>query len=217
MSADVNAVNVNAATGTAPDRRRGLRAWWARRDGVVALELALMTAFIIVPLLLGTFEVSRYLLAANKTERVAQTRAQLVARNQSVAEDTVVAGAASFFTAGSKVASPFNINRDGNMTVSLLVNRAGAAPRIIWQIATTAGQSELGVRCATASLPAAIAPILDEAGEFVIVAEVNYTYTPLIWGNLFGSNEGLTTLSNVAFYQPRFATIPPVGPNPGDC
>lgn len=199
--------------------RRQAARWLGAREGVVALELALMSAFIIVPLLIGTYEVSRYIMAANKVDRVAQTLAQLVARNQNLDEATVNAGSSNFLSAGAYVASPFNIRRDGDMTVSLLANRTGNRAVILWQFATTAGQSRLGAKCATVTLPTAAQPIVNDAGEFVVIAEAEIRYQPLIFGSLFNdpANNGLTTLYARSYYQPRFASLPPVGSNPGDC
>lgn len=143
-------------------------------DGVTAVEFALFAPILIL-LLLGTLEISWRLFAEYRLTRAASAVAELVARTRDLHE----ADFTDAFRATEEITSPFALRRNGAVVVSSVLDPTGDRPMILWQRrypTDTSRRSRIGTPTGPAHLPG-----LDlAAGDNVIVAELFFTFEPLI-------------------------------------
>jgi Flp pilus assembly pilin Flp len=143
-------------------------------DGVTAVEFALLAPILIV-LLLGMLEISWRLFAEYRLTRAASAVAELVARSRDLHEGDLT----DAFRATEEISSPFSLRRGGAVVVSSVFDPTGNRPIIVWQRRYPAGtsrQSRIGPPGGAAMLQG-----LDlAAGDNVVVAELFFTFEPLI-------------------------------------
>lgn len=171
-----------------------------RRDcqGVTLVEFALVMP-ILVTMIIGGFEISRYVLVQQKLNGVSASMADLVAQ----AETLSAAELNSLFTSVDYLVKPFEMGTDGVVIVSSIGAVNGAAPKVFWQRkggGTLVHASEFGNEGSTATLPAGF---IIRSGESLIVAEVFYNYSPLLGEKFVNSKE----LYHRAFLRPRFGAL----------
>ena len=152
-----------------------------KRDesGLAFLEFAICTPFILA-LLLGSVEVTRYILIAQKVEKTSVTISDVVAQAQriSTADLNIIVAAAG------QVMKPYSFADNGYVIITS-VTQVGAPtinnpPRVNWQYTgggTWTQQSRIGTTGSAAVLPQDI--VLNDKNN-VILAEVYYNYTPLV-------------------------------------
>lgn len=172
------------------------------RRGTLLVELA-MAMPILVAIMLGGFEISRYVLLHQKLDRTVTTVGDLIAQATVLTEADID----NVFEAVQYVFSPFELGDIGVVIVSSIGRSGEDPPHINWQRSgggTLSTSSYIGVEGGDATLPAGFTI---EAGETVIVAEVFYEFSPLMWPNAFAG----TALSDVfyhrAFFRPRLAPL----------
>ncbi len=167
----------------------------AQSRGSVLLE----TAFIIPILLLlvmGGIEVSRFILMDQKLARVASNAADLTARTV----DPTVADIQQVFSAVEYIAEPFELDDDDIVIISSVSRPVGTtSTQVDWQETGGGGGSEesrIGATGETADLPAVLN--LRE-GQALIVGEAFYEYEPFFFRGFIEPK----TVYHVAFYRPR--------------
>lgn len=182
--------------------RARLRRLRLSESGVAAVELALL-APVLVTFLLGVLDVGWRLVAEYKLTRAASALAELVARARELREADVE----DAFRATVEVASPFTLETDGVAILSSVQDETGDAPVVLWQRRyppQAGGTSRVGV----ANGPADLGDFDLEAGESMIVAEIVYTFEPLV-GFLFPQP---TELYYRWIAAPRFGALTEVLP-----
>ena len=164
--------------------------------GVAAVEFALILP-ILVLLLIGCFEVPRFVTIYQRIARTSAGVADLVAQaDEPMTKDNMT----DIFSAGLIMMQPYDAKKDGVIIVSSVNNPAGNGVKVTWQercgklaatsVVGNAGSTPLG------SFPVAINPGSDEE---VIAAEVYFSYKPVFSNIIYKGS----TLSLVSYTRPR--------------
>lgn len=153
-----------------------LRRLHRSRKGTVLVEMAVVTPLLLV-LLLGAVEFARYVLIMQKLDRAAMSVGDLVSRGAQVTSLDL----ANIFDSVDHLMQPFSFPEEGVVLITAVNRAAGAPPAVVWQQAG-AGElveaSRVGVPGAEAVLPQNLQP---RENESLYVAEVYYSYAPLIF------------------------------------
>lgn len=171
-----------------------------RRDdrGISALEIAIAVP-VALALTLNGIEMTRYVLLHQKTERATMTVADLVSQGE-----VLTAGDLNnIFQAGALITEPYDFGANAAMIVSSVVGSA-SGPIVEWQRAYGADpqSSGFGGEGGPATLPAGFT--VGES-ESVIMAEIQYRYTPMFPDNpVLGGAIGNNTVYNYAIFRPRY-------------
>jgi hypothetical protein len=168
-------------------------------QGVAAVELALVFPILLV-LLLGGLDITRYMLYHQKVDRITFSVADMVAQSQSVTKlqmDDIV-------LAAGQIMQPFAFGSNGVVIVSSVYkDPAQTYPTIRWQYVgggSLARVSKVGIVNGTPALPAGLT--LNDKDN-VIIAETYYLFDPTF-------NSGVVTKSDIykeAVYKPRLGSL----------
>lgn len=172
--------------------------------GSVLIELALAMPVMIL-LIFGGVEITRFLLNAQKINRVAMSTADLVSQARSV----TAADINNMFIASQAVMGNDTIQDRGNVIISSIRRTGDTGPTVSWQRASGgshSGASQVGSEGAAATLPieVVLAP-----GDSVIVVEVYYTHEPMLFDSVVGNQD----IYQRAFYRPRFGALDEIESN----
>lgn len=170
--------------------------------GIAAVEFALMLPFLIL-LMLGGFELSRYLLINQKVEKSVYAVADIVSQQTSVTN----AQLNQIILAASEIMRPHDIGPNGRIILSSVYKNGTNAPTVQWQF-TGGGSldvaSKIGAPGNSATLPGSLT--LNDKDN-VIVAEFYYELSPIL------SNTTIlpSSLYKFALFKPRLGllTTPP--------
>lgn len=159
-----------------------------RRDerGVAAIEFALVLP-IMALILLGCFEVPRFVMIYQKMARTSAGVADLVAQ----ADDPLTTNQINdIFTAGGIMMQPYDVSANGVIIVSSINNPSGSGVTITWQRrnGTVATASKFGAQGAnpTGKIPADLTPA---SNEEVLTAEVYFNYTPIFKTYIYNGSQ----------------------------
>jgi outer membrane murein-binding lipoprotein Lpp len=170
----------------------------------VAVEFALALP-VLLAMLLASAELGRFVLLNQKIDRVATTMSDLVARVETISEDDLD----DIFLAASHVASPFDLNADGRVVISSVVNSDGGGGTIAWQRSgggAFLASSEIGLEGELANL----ADELDvREGETVIVSEVFFDFEPFLSETIVSPR----VVYRRAHHRPRLGTLDTIASN----
>lgn len=171
----------------------------ARDDrGTALIEMAFaMVVFSFI--ILGSFELARYVLLNQKLDRIAATLADLVSQGETISSDEIT----NLMDAAQFVFSPFEFEPSGVVLVTSISKTEDDPPQVNWQQAgagNLVASSEFGETGDDADLPEGM---VVRAGETVIIAEVFFQYTPFLFDRLVGPNQ----LYHRAFFRPRLGTL----------
>ncbi len=181
--------------------------------GFAASEFALWLPVLLL-IVLGCFEATRYILIHQKLDRAASQAADLVGQSEGMttAQLTVI------YDAAIEQMKPYDLNTQGRIIVSSVVRPTGQPnPRVAWQRShgPAIGSSAIGAEGALATLPSNFS--LSES-EDVVAAEVFYQYQPIFFGALagmqnlngeplFGELFQTSTFRHEAWARPRGANL----------
>lgn len=187
--------------------KRSLRNQAARlchaQEGVAYLEFAIATPLLLL-MLMGAIEVTRYMLIVQKVEKVSVTIADVVSQGSEVTSDQLNIT----LTAAAELMLPYDFPPDGYVIISS-VKQTGTysatnPPRINWQYAGGGNwlhNSRIGAQGTSASLPNNLT-LYDK--DNVIVTEVFYNYQPLIATNgVISGGE----IYKVGLFKPRLGDL----------
>jgi Flp pilus assembly protein TadG len=166
--------------------------------GVAAIEFALVLP-IVALILLGCFEVPRFVMVFQHLARTSAGVADLVAQAD---EKMTINQMNDIFTAGQIMMQPFDVSTNGVIMVSSINNPGGAGVKITWQMKNGSysppGGSKLGAAGATpsAALPAALLP---GSNEEVLAAEVFFNYVPVFKTYIYPGGQ----LYMISYTRPR--------------
>lgn len=174
------------------------------QSGVAATEFAIALPFI-MGLMLGGFELSRYVILHQKLEKVAYTISDVVSQSDSI----TTAQLNQAVLAATTIMQPTVFAPDGIVFISSVYKNGTAAPTVRWQYSgggTLSRSSQIGVTGGTATLPNGLA--LNDKDN-VIISEIYYRYSPFLGGGIFVSP---FDIYKIAIFKPRLGalTTPPV-------
>lgn len=187
--------------------RRGLRRLIGDREGVSLIEFAFM-APILVSLLIGSFEIARFVLLNQKLNRLASNSSDLVTRSETMSEKELD----NIFAAGEFITSPFRMTSKGVVVISSVSNPGPddtTPPVVNWQQRSdilVTFPSEVGVEGGAAVLPAGLSL---RAGQDIIISEVIYDFEPIMFADMTDK-----TLYHVSFHRPRLGELTSLTPDP---
>ncbi len=152
--------------------------------GLAASEFALLLP-VMLTMLVGTVEVGNAFIVDRKVTSAVQTASDLVAQ----ARQVTTADLTDIMTAVDLIIRPFDTTQGGTVIYSVVMD-AGGNVSVDWS--RTSGT---GAPSPTTSVPTGLL----QPGGSVIVAAMNYRYTPLIGGGFIGN----ITISDTAYLRPR--------------
>lgn len=157
-------------------RARLLRRLRRSRRGTVLVEMAVLTPILLI-LLLGAVEFARYVLIMQKLDRAAMSVGDLVSRGTQVTSQDL----SNIFDSVGHLMQPFPFPDTGVVLITAVTRSAGNPPEVVWQ-EVGAGDlvevSRVGTPGNEAVLPQNLQP---RENESLYVAEVYYSYTPLVF------------------------------------
>lgn len=171
--------------------------------GVAATEFAVALPFLLV-LMLGSIEISRYVIIHQKLEKVAYTIADVVSQSDTV----TIAQLNQAVLAAATIMEPYEFSPNGVVFISSVYKNGNNTPTIRWQYSgggVLSRSSEIGINGAVASLPNGLTL---NASDNVIISEVFFRYEPFLTGGVFADDE---ELYKVTVFKPRLGalTTPP--------
>ncbi|HEX4113853.1 MAG TPA: TadE/TadG family type IV pilus assembly protein [Stellaceae bacterium] len=166
--------------------RKGTRELWRDRDGVVAVEFALVLPTLIV-LFIGTFEASNLVRVKMKFDAAAPAIASLVAEQNPSKTGTLTS---DFCTGAAYLLAPYSTS-NLNVVVSSVTNHNGTSS-VDW----TATCNNLSNPQSATTLATGLVPT---TGDSVIVVQTTYLYNAPIHMILGASY----TFQNDGFSRPR--------------
>lgn len=176
-----------------------LRRLLQQPHGIAVVEFAITLPVLIV-LFMGVIDVTRYILIVQKTEKLANTVADVTAQSATITQATLN----QVFLASSDIMSPYTMGANGRVIVSSLYREVGEnQAKVNWRYeggGTLSATSKIGAVGATPVMPTGFT--FDER-ENVIAAEVYFRFTPLLNNPWFGT----TTVYRAAYYGPRFGAL----------
>jgi hypothetical protein len=180
--------------------------------GVAAVEFALLMPVMIL-LLVGTVDITRYVSAVLKLERVSSGTADIGAQYEKLRDGmTVVKGdeIGVLFLAAEQIAKPLDLTQYGAVVITC-VSDQGNGPSVMWQRRT--GRTEAVSQIGTAGglkLPQGFSL---RYGDSVLFVEAFYQFHPYMFSvGWLSPADRQVDLRSIAAYRPRFGTLTKLTP-----
>ncbi|MGB8275358.1 MAG: TadE/TadG family type IV pilus assembly protein, partial [Alphaproteobacteria bacterium] len=170
------------------------------KAGTVIAEFAMAFPLLIL-LVLGGFEIGRYVLLQQKLSGTSLAMADMVSQ----AKTLTAADVDALFQAVDPMLTPFSMGDKGVVIITSISASGGQVPKINWQRkggGTLSAVSLLGQPGGNATLPPGF---VVRDGENMIAAEVFYNYTPIMNYPMIPMTAH--QLYNEALYRPRFGAL----------
>lgn len=164
------------------------------RRGAISVEFALLS-IVAVTILFSGFEFGRYVLISTKFDRAVTSIGDMVTQSAQVTGTDI----SEIFNAGQQIVQPYDLGSAGVVIVSHVTAKNKDDPYITWQakgVGSATDASPTGAKGGKAKLPSYMT--LD-AGESVVVVELTYKYTPMLFDLLAGSSD----IYRVSYHRPR--------------
>lgn len=178
----------------------------ADRSGIAYIEFGISLPFLMF-LLMGSIEMTRFILVSQKVEKTAMTISNSVAVGSTISTSDLN----NIVYAAIAVMKPYSFGSNGYVIISSVAQTGTYSvnnpPIVKWQYASsgTTGSwtqsSKIGQVTQTAALPGGLT--LNDKDN-VIVTEVYYQFTPLIATD---GIIGTKTLYSVGLYKPRLGAL----------
>ena len=172
------------------------------QEGVAYLEFALSLPFMLA-LFMGSVEVTRYIIIAQKVEKSSVTVSDVVAQSKTIGTTELN----QLVTAVSEVMQPFSFGNNGYVVITSVSKVGTNAPMVNWQYrggGTWTQNSQVGSTGLTATLPNGLT--LNDK-DTVIIAEVFYNYQPIIVNNTIAGRQ----IYKLAVFKPRLGNLKTLG------
>ncbi|MFM9890926.1 MAG: TadE/TadG family type IV pilus assembly protein [Rickettsiales bacterium] len=188
-------------------RAQSLHRFWRDRRGIAITEFALVLP-VLMTLLYGAIEITRYILITQKVEKLSHTIADVTGQSD---KKVTLVQLGQMMAATSDIMNPYEMGPNGRTFISSVYRKPGDTnASIVWQYprtgtsdsggGTLAVGSTIGTKGQVPVLPSGFS--VDER-ENVIVAEVYYQFSPLLTNRWFGT----TTIYRSTYYKPRFGAL----------
>lgn len=166
--------------------------------GLAFLEFALILPVLLL-LLLGGIEVSRYIQAAQKVDKLTHTIVDLVAQAPTVSTSDLN----QIMAAAEHIMTPYDFGDDGVIIVTCVGYNSAGKLVVKWQHkggGSLARNSKVGAVNGTPVLPTGF---VVDARDNVLIAETYFRFQPMINEQITGPIEFYRT----AFYLPRLGEL----------
>jgi Flp pilus assembly protein TadG len=187
-----------------------VRRFFRRTDGITAVEFALVAPILIL-LLLGTFELSRFVWLEVKIDRTAVSLGDLLSRQDSLGEASI----SSLFEASELLMKPFPTGGLSKVIFTSLspTSATDFTPVINWQRSGggTLGETSRIAPCGTGQPAKLPAGTLGKNVPVVIVTEVFYSFTPITGQGVMKPH----IIYRNSFFSPRIASLVTISGSPG--
>jgi Flp pilus assembly protein TadG len=172
----------------------------SRERGMAALEFAMALPMLVL-MLLGGFELARYILIVQKVDNIAHSVADIAAQAQSLTNADIN----DIMLAAAEIMKPYPFSTAGTVIVSSVYrdNAASPAQAVRWRRTgggTLVRSSKIGNVSATAVLPNGL--VLNDK-ENVLVTEVYYAYVPAVAADVMVAGD----IYKAAIFKPRLGTL----------
>ncbi len=175
-------------------------------NGSTIIEFAFIVPIVLL-MLLGGFDVARYILLNQKLDRAAATMSDLVSRPSNITEAEIN----QLMRAAVEVVEPFDLATDGGVIISSVYKRPGQAASVTWQIKGGGPLRPISIIGGVGNPPVMPNGFIIRDNENIITAEVYYDYKPLFFQALKNiANAGFLPdgmLVQTAYRQPRLGDL----------
>lgn len=173
--------------------------FWRAERGIAVVEFALILP-VLMTLFYGVIEVSRYILIAQKVEKLAHSIADVTSQEQTASTAVLTQALA----ATSDIMSPYTMTTNGTVFISSLYRAPNTASATVnWRYQGGGTLPAASLVGPLNSVPVVPGGFTFDERENVIVAEVFFRFSPLISSQFFGT----TTIYRCAFYKPRLGAL----------
>ncbi len=185
---------------------KNARGFSSDASGTTIIEFAYIIPVVLI-MLLGGFDVARYILLNQKLDRAAATMSDLVSRPANITEAEIN----QLMIAAVEVVQPFNLATDGGVIVSSVYKRPGEAASVTWQIKGAGPLRPNSIIGGVGNPPTMPNGFVIRDNENIITAEVYYDFEPLFFQALKNiASAGFLpdgTLVQTAYRQPRLGDL----------
>src|SRR5262249_34851262 len=108
--------------------KRSFFSFFRDQRGVAALEFAIVLPMVMT-MLLGVMEIANFILASERTDKMAYTIADLVTQNETVTTSDLN----TILDASSQIMQPFPFSNNGHVIITAVYRAPGDVPKIAWQ------------------------------------------------------------------------------------
>lgn len=180
-----------------------LKSWRNNQSGLAAVEFALALP-IFVALLMGGAEVARYILVHQKVEKLAFSVADVTSQFEILGSGDI----SVIMNASAEIMDPYDqFDTRGRIVLSSVFKDPDETKQLLqWQCEGGGTASATSHVAQPSSQTAAVLPgnmVLDDADD-VIVAEIFYTYTPMLDWFEFGAGQNIY---KTAMFRPRLGAL----------
>jgi len=183
------------------------RRWRADKQGVAAIEFAFIAPIMFV-MFVGAVELSQAITVDRRVTQAASSIADLAARKESSISQTEIG---DIMKIGGYIMIPYSQNPLQVIVRNVSSSSADAnTTKQSWQCTYSAAGANPTPACACMNETYNLPPGLVSTNDSVVVAEVSYTYTPLVFDYFLNrtlssgaGGPGTYTLSEKIFMKPR--------------
>lgn len=169
------------------------------QQGLAVVEFAIMLP-VLITLFYGCIEVTRLILATQKTEKLAHTVADVTAQSTTL----TIAGLDQLMEATNDIMNPFPFSEQGVVIITSMYRTQGAANATVnWRYSGGGEWGAISTFGDVGSTPTVPSGFTFDERENMIAAEVYFRWAPLISSQFFGTH----TIYRQAFYKPRFGAL----------
>lgn len=185
---------------------RNARGFSSDSSGSTIIEFAFIIPIVLV-MLLGGFDIARYILLNQKLDRAAATMSDLVSRPSNISAAEVN----QLMIAAVEVVEPFDLATNGGVIVSSVYKQSGQAPSVTWQIKGGGPIRPVSLIGGVGNPPVMPNGFVIRDNENIITTEVYYDYEPLFFHALKNiASAGFLPrgmLVQTAYRQPRLGDL----------
>jgi Flp pilus assembly protein TadG len=187
--------------------KQTIRAFSPNASGSTLVEFAFIVPIILL-ILLGGFDMARYILLNQKLDRAAATMSDLVSRPPNISKGEID----QLMIAAIEVVQPFDLATKGGVIISSIYKQVGKSAKVTWQITGGGPVTPTSMVGSVGNTPTMPAGFIVRDSENVITAEVFFDYKPLFLDalkNIAKASDFLPDgiIVQTAFRQPRLGDL----------
>jgi Flp pilus assembly protein TadG len=170
-------------------------------EGVAAVEFGLIVPIMLV-LFLGCVELSQGVAASRRVSQAAGTAGDLVAQVPSTTTPTT-AYVQNIMDVSSYIMAPYQTTGLKMTVKSIISGTTATNTREVWTCVYNGNNPNVACTCPTSTTSYTVPTGLLGATDGVIVADVEYNYTPLVSLNFFIKTSSTLKLTEKLYLKPR--------------